>query len=70
MVNSPEAYYEAGKKAAIARNHNDEYGFRDWRSWHARARALESDENRRIANEEYERGWNDHRHIVRFEPFK
>ncbi len=69
MLNLPETYYEAGQKAAIARNQHDEGRWRHWRAWWAQARALESEAGRRVADEEYDRGWKDHRHIVRPEPF-
>ena len=53
MLNPIEAYAEAGRKAAEARNDGDEARAQFHAEWFRRARNLEQGDGRRAANEAY-----------------
>jgi len=53
MLNPIEAYAEAGRKAAQARNERDEGRASSWADWFHRARRLETVEDRETANRSY-----------------
>ena len=53
MLNPVEAYAEAGRKAAQARNERDESRASSWAEWFHRARNLEQGEARQTAERTY-----------------
>lgn len=57
MVNSVEAYVESGKRAAKAMNDRDMSRYDFENGWFRRAKALESDEGKLLAQESYNEGY-------------
>lgn len=57
MLNSPEAYFEAGSQTATARLQKDEARARFHRDWFSRARALEKVDDRKIAQRHFDDGY-------------
>lgn len=70
MFAAIEHYEDAGRGAAIARNQNDEGRYQHYRGWWAKARAYETDADRALADEAYDRGWKEKRHVPKFTPFR
>lgn len=63
MLNSKELYLEAGRRAAIARNQNDEGRYAFERDWFNRAHALEKDENKAVARQAFDDGFKEKRNV-------
>jgi hypothetical protein len=49
MINSPDTYTEAGRKAAQARNQRDEARATHWKEYHRKNRATENEADRDTA---------------------
>ena len=70
MLNKPEAYTEAGRKAAEARNQRDESRAQFHADWFRRARCLESDADRAEANRLYDEAYKANRNVPKVEYFR
>ncbi len=57
MLNTPEAYFEAGSQTATARLQKDEARARFHRDWFSRARGLEKAEDRTTAQRHFDEGY-------------
>lgn len=57
MVNSVEAYVDSGKRAAKAMNDRDMSRYDFENGWFRRAKALESDEGKLLAQRAYDEGY-------------
>lgn len=69
MLNPIKVYRDAGKAAAHARNQRDEARASHFATWHRKAKALESDANRIIADNAYREGYTEVRNVPEFKPF-
>ena len=65
MLNKPEAYVEAGRMAAQARNQQDEARAQFHADWFRRARSLESAADRAEANRLYDEAYKQARIVPR-----
>lgn len=63
MLNSPEAYIEAGRKSAEARNQRGEARAMFHTEWFRRARGLEQGEDKVEANRLFQAAYSEARHI-------
>jgi hypothetical protein len=59
MLNTPEAYREAGHKTATARRQHDEARAQFHRQWFTRAQALEQPEDRAEARRLFDEGYSE-----------
>lgn len=65
MLNSPEGYTEAGRKAAEARNQRDEARATHWADYFRRMRDSERDADRTEARRLYDAGYTAARNVPR-----
>ncbi len=70
MLNPIEVYEDCGRRAAEARNRGDEGSYRHHRAWWAKARALENDSDRKLADTAYDAGWKAVRNVPKPEYFR
>jgi hypothetical protein len=63
VVHSIAAYWDAGRKAAEARNEQDNAGAERLSLWFRNARNEESDANRQQATDAYQKAYRQHRRI-------
>ena len=57
MVNSKEAYFQAGMNAGMAMRRNNQSGYQRQKQWLSKALSMETDVNRSIAQSEFDRGY-------------
>lgn len=70
MINPIEAYRDAGRRAAKARNERDEARYLHEHDWYHRARSLERKEDWPAVVAAYRAGWDEVRHVPTFKPFR
>ena len=70
MLNTKDFYVALGKAAATATNQHDYARFRFHNSHFHRAKALEFDECKPVADEYYNEGYAAVRHLSKMEDFK
>lgn len=70
MLNPIESYFNAGRCAAQALNHNDAWMYEHWRTWKHRALRLETAEDALRGERAYDDGYRAARHVPRPEGFR
>lgn len=70
MINPIEAYYDAGARAAKARNEKDEARYQHEHRWYRQARSLERTDDLPAVDAAYRQGWDEVRHVPTFKPFR
>ena len=65
MLNHPDAYTEAGRKAAEARNQRDEARAQHWARYFSQMRGSEQDADRTEARRLYDAGYTQARNVPR-----
>lgn len=70
MINPIEAYRDAGRRAAKARNEKDEARYLNEHDWYRQARSLERTEDLPEVDAAYRAGWDEVRHVPKFTPFR
>ncbi|GEM_PF-3176678 len=70
MINPIEAYRDAGRRAAKARNEKDEARYQHEHRWYRQARSLERTEDLPEVLAAYQAGWDEVRHVPTFKPFR
>lgn len=63
MINNPESYSEAGRKAAEARNQRDEARAEHWARYYRSMRGIESPEDRQTIDRLYREAYTEARTI-------
>ncbi len=63
MINNPTVYYSIGKAAAIAANEGDEARKEVEKQYYRTCRNLETEEDAKIAYENFDAGWRDNRRV-------
>jgi hypothetical protein len=63
MLNHPDAYTEAGRKAAEARNQRDEARAQHWARYFSQMRGSEQDADRTEARRLYDEGYTQARNV-------
>jgi hypothetical protein len=63
MLNTPDTYTEAGRKAAQARNQKDEDRATHWREYHRKNRALENEADRAAAERLFQAAYTEARSV-------
>jgi hypothetical protein len=61
MLNNPNTYAEAGRKAAQARNQRDEARATHWKEYHRKNRAIENEADRAEAERLYQAAYTETR---------
>lgn len=70
MINPIEAYRDAGRRAAKARNERDEARYQHEHRWYRQARSLERTEDLPEVLAAYQAGWDEVRQAPKFTPFR